>query len=103
MVSKRVVSKDKQEQEKLRQWDEKRKMDLVLLNLEMEVQRREAETARLNEQIVEQQNTSLTEASTDLTAIECEHKQLLSSCNDVIISFMYLLILIGETVSKLCK
>lgn len=87
-VSKRVVSKDKQE--KMRQSDEKRKMDLVLLNLEMEVQRREAESARLNEQIAERQrvieelNTSLTEASTDLAAIESEHKRLVSSCNDVI-------------------
>lgn len=87
-VSKRVVSKDKQE--KLRQSEEKRKMDLMLLNLEMEVQRREAEWNRVNEQIqerqkiIEQLNTSLTESRTDLSALESEHKRLVSSCNDVI-------------------
>lgn len=87
-VSKRVVSKDKQE--KLRQSEEKRKMDLLLLNLEMEVQRREAESTRLSEQIKERQraidelNTSVTESSTDLEALETEHKRLVNSCNDVI-------------------
>lgn len=87
-VSKRVVSKDKQE--KLHQSEEKRKMDLMLLNLEMEVQRREAERTRVSEQIeerqkvIEQLNTSLTESRTDLSALESEHKRLVSSCNDVI-------------------
>lgn len=87
-VSKRVVSKDKQE--KLRQSEEKRRMDLILLNLEVEVQRREAESTRLSEQIKERQkaieelNTSLTTSNTDLQALEGEHKRLVSSCNDVI-------------------
>lgn len=87
-VSKRIVSKDKQE--KMRQSEEKRKMDLMLLNLEMEVQCREAESKRINEQIderrqaIEEMNKSLTESSTDLSALEGEYKRLVSSCNDVI-------------------
>lgn len=87
-VSKRVVSKDKQEQ--LRQAEEKRTMDCILLNLEMEVQRREAESSRLNEQIaerrkiIEELNTSLTDSNADLQSLEHEQKRLVSSCNDVI-------------------
>lgn len=87
-VSKRMVSRDKQE--KLRQSEEKRKMDFMLLSLDMEVQRREAEAHRITQQIEERQkmiselNASITNATTDLEALESEHKRLVNSCNDVL-------------------
>src|ERR1700744_3546506 len=51
-AAKRVVSKDKQNQMAISQ--EKRQMDLILLNLEGEVKRRDQELVVINEQIYDQ-------------------------------------------------
>lgn len=86
-VSKRVISKDKQE--KQRKSEEKKQMDFLLLNLEMEVRHRENESNHLMEQIkehakrVEILNVSLADANADLNALQSEHKRLIGSWNDV--------------------
>lgn len=89
-VAKRVVSKDAQDKEK--QAEEKRKMDLFLFNLDQEVRRRDNELANINEQIAEQDviindlNRSLADANSDLEILQNEHKRLFQSWNEVIVA-----------------
>lgn len=89
-VAKRIVSKDAQEKEK--QAEEKRKMDLFLFNLDQEVRRRETELVNINEQIAEQDviiedlNRSLADANSDLEILQNEHKRLFQSWNEVIVA-----------------
>lgn len=87
-VSKRMVSKDKQNKQLITM--EKHHMDLLLLNLEMEVLKRETENRRLNEEIQSQReilqtlNSNLTDANSDLDIIQSEQKKLFNSWNDVV-------------------
>uniref|UniRef100_A0A336MNX6 CSON002871 protein n=1 Tax=Culicoides sonorensis TaxID=179676 RepID=A0A336MNX6_CULSO len=89
-VAKRIVSKDAQEKEK--QAEEKRKMDIFLFNLDQEVRRREIELANINEQIAEQDviiedlNRSLADANSDLEILQNEHKRLFQSWREVIVA-----------------
>lgn len=87
-VSKLVLSKDRQERERI--CKEKRQLDFILLNLELEVKRRETESndileqIKVNEQCLEQSKRKLVATNTDLDAMQCENRRLISSWNDVI-------------------
>lgn len=87
-VSKLMLNKDKQEKDRISK--EKREMDLLLLNLEMEfmkVERKSTEILREmeeNQQQIEQLNTKLTCSNTDLDALQSDNRRLFSSWNDVI-------------------
>lgn len=87
-VSKLILNKDKQEKDRI--CKEKRQVDFLLLNLEMEVLRREVESNEILEQIKanEQQmndlNCKLADANIDLDALQCENRRLISSWNEVI-------------------
>lgn len=89
-LAKRVVSKDSQEKSIIA--DEKRKMDLFLLNLDSEVRRRDHELTLINNQIQNQDGalsvlqTSLTDANTDLEALQQEHKRLHQTWGEVIVA-----------------
>lgn len=89
-VSKRVLSKDKQD--KRQKTVEKRQMDLLLLNLEADVLKSQAENHRLADQIQVQRdilanlNASITDANADLDIIQGEQKRLIGSWNDVVLA-----------------
>lgn len=87
-VSKLVLSKDKQEKDRI--CKEKRQVDFFLLNLEMEVKHREIESNEIlmqikdNEKQIELLNCQITDSNTDLDALQSENRRLISSWNDVI-------------------
>lgn len=89
-AAKRVVSKDKQNQSAISQ--EKRQMDLILLNLEGEVKRRDQELIAINDQIQDQNgkleflNRNLSDGSADLNGLQLELKRLINSWREVILS-----------------
>lgn len=89
-VSKLVLSKDRQERDRI--CKEKRQLDFILLNLELEVKRRESETndildqIKVNEQHLDQSKRKLVATNTDLDAMQCENRRLISSWNDVILA-----------------
>ncbi|XP_037024464.1 coiled-coil domain-containing protein 40 [Bradysia coprophila] len=87
-AAKRVVSKDKQSQLAVSQ--QKRQMDLLLLNLEGEVKRRDQELAAINEQIKDQNgkleflNRNLSDGNADLNGLQSELKRLIGAWREVI-------------------
>lgn len=87
-VSKLVLNKDRQERERI--CKEKRQLDFMLLNLELEVKRRENESNAIleqiqaNEQQLDQFKRKVVAANTDLDVLQCENRRLISSWNDCI-------------------
>lgn len=87
-VSKLMLNKDKQEKDRISK--EKRQMDLLLLNLEMELMRTENKSTEIvreiqeNEQQIEQLNTKLIGSNADLDALQTDNRRLISSWNEVI-------------------
>lgn len=87
-ISKRMVSKDRQDKHSMT--IDKSRMDLLLLNLELELHKRESENNELNGQIkiqmdvLQSLSSSLSDANTDLDIIQSEQKRLFSSWNDVV-------------------
>lgn len=87
-VSKLVLSKDKAEKERV--CKDKRQMDLLLLNLEVEVRRSETESNGIleqikdNEQQISHLNAKLTRANDDLDDLQADNRQLITSWNEVI-------------------
>lgn len=87
-VSKLVLSKDKAEKERI--CKEKRQMDLLLLNLEMEVRRSETESNKIleqikdNEQQISHSNAKLARANDDLDDLQADNCRLITSWNEVI-------------------
>lgn len=89
-VAKRVASKDAKDQ--LAASEEKRKKDLLVFNLDVEVRRKERELEGIDDQIKEQEgateqiNRSLADANSDLEALQHEHKRLFQSWGEVIVA-----------------
>ncbi|XP_053697706.1 coiled-coil domain-containing protein 40 [Sabethes cyaneus] len=89
-VAKRVASKDAKD--KLVAAEEKRKMDLLVFNLDAEVRKKERELEGIEEQMKEQEsateviNRSLADANSDLEALQHEHKRLFQSWGEVIVA-----------------
>lgn len=89
-VSKLVLQKDRQE--RARVCKEKRQLDFMLLNMELEVKRCEMESSELLEQIKDNEQRldlakrKLVDANTDVDALQCENRCLISSWNDVILA-----------------
>ncbi|XP_319887.4 coiled-coil domain-containing protein 40 [Anopheles gambiae] len=89
-VAKRVASKDAKDA--LAAAEEKRQVDLLLLNLSNEVKRKEHELEEIEEQIREQDgqretiSRSLADANTDLEALQHEHKCLAQAWGEVIVA-----------------
>lgn len=87
-VSKLMRNKDKKEKERI--CKEKRQMDLLLLNLEMEIRRQEAESHEILSQIkdAEQEismiNAKLANTNADLDDLQCDNRRIISTWNDVI-------------------
>ncbi|KFB47723.1 hypothetical protein ZHAS_00015789 [Anopheles sinensis] len=89
-VAKRVASKDAKD--RLVAADEKRKMDLLVLNLDNEVKRKEHELEAIEDQIKEQDEKreticrSLADANSDLEALQHEHKRVSQAWGEVIVA-----------------
>lgn len=87
-VSKLVLSKDKAEKERI--CKEKRQMDLLLLNLEMEVRRSETESNEIleqiknNEQQISHLNAKLARSNDNLDDLQADNRQLITSWTEVI-------------------
>lgn len=104
-LSKRVVSKDKQD--KQQKANAMRQMDLLLLNLESEVfkfgdkNRRLTDHIQHQKDILERLNESLADANTELDMMRADHKQLLSSWNGVVRLIENRDKVLGQTMQKL--
>ncbi|XP_050082401.1 coiled-coil domain-containing protein 40 [Anopheles aquasalis] len=89
-VAKRVASKDAKD--RLIAAEEKRQVDLLVLNLDSEVKRKEQELEAIDEQIKEQDeqretiSRSLADANSDLEALQHEHKRLFQAWGEVIVA-----------------
>lgn len=87
-VSKLVLNKDKQEKDRISK--EKREMDFLLLNLEMEVMKCETKSQQIlneiseNEKQVEMLNVKLIDSNADLDSIQADNRRLISSWNEAI-------------------
>lgn len=87
-VSKLMLSKDKQEKERISK--EKREMDFLLLNIEMEVMKCETRSDDIvkelqeNERHVEMLKAKLIGSNADLDALQTDNRRLISSWNEVI-------------------
>ncbi|XP_031617071.1 coiled-coil domain-containing protein 40 [Contarinia nasturtii] len=87
-VSKLMLSKDKQEKERISK--EKREMDFLLLNIEIEVMKCETRSDEIlkelqeNERLVEMLKAKLIGSNADLDALQTDNRRLISSWNDVI-------------------
>lgn len=87
-VSKLVLNKDKQEKDRISK--EKREMDFLLLNIEMEVMKCEMKSEQLakelteTEQQVEQLHAKLIASNSDLDSLQTDNRRLISSWNEVI-------------------
>lgn len=89
-AAKRAVNKDWQYQKAIS--EEKKKIDLLVFNLDDEIRKREQELNGVNEQIREQRcvleslNKDLSNAATDLEVLQQEHKRLTQAWSEVIIA-----------------
>ena len=87
-VSKLVLNKDKQEKDRISK--EKREMDFLLLNIEMEVMKCETKSEQLakelteTEQQVELLHAKLIASNSDLDSLQTDNRRLISSWNEVI-------------------
>lgn len=87
-VSKTVLNKDKQEKDRISK--EKREIDFLLLNIEMEVMKCESKSDQLlqhvqeNERQVELLNAQIIDSNADLDAVQTDNRRLISSWNEVI-------------------
>lgn len=87
-VSKLVLSKDKQEKDRISK--QKREMDFLLLNIEMEVMKCEMRSEQIlkelkeNEQQIEVLNAKRIDSNADLDALQTDNRRLFSSWNEVI-------------------
>lgn len=87
-VSKLMLNKDEQEKDRISK--EKRKMDLLLLNLEMELIKTEDKSMKIVQKIhdykqqTEQLNTKLASSNEDFNALLTDNRRLISSWNEVI-------------------
>lgn len=87
-VSKLMLNKDKQE--KVRISKEKREMDFLLLNIEMEFMKSEMKSDQIvkdlkeNEQAVERLNAKLIISNDDLDILQTDNRRLISAWNEVI-------------------
>ncbi|XP_034472838.1 coiled-coil domain-containing protein 40 [Drosophila innubila] len=88
--AKRIVSRDAQLQKQLS--EEKRKSDILFYRLDMEVKKKEAELESIIEdeaaikEVVNVLNMSISDANTDLEALQNEHKRLVQAWSEVIIA-----------------
>lgn len=86
--SKLVLSKDKQEQERISK--EKRQMDFLLLNLEMELMKCEVKSERIlnevqeNAKLNDELNGKLIDSNADLDSLQTDNRRLITSWNEVI-------------------
>ncbi|XP_058060248.1 coiled-coil domain-containing protein 40 [Anopheles bellator] len=89
-VAKRVASKDAKDRHTAA--EEKRQVDLLVLNLDGEVKRKEHELQAIEDQIREQDgdretiSRSLADANSDLEALQHEHKRLFQAWGEVIVA-----------------
>lgn len=87
-VSKTVLNKDKQEKDRISK--EKREIDILLLNIEMEVMKCESKSEQMlkelqeNERQVQLLNAQIIESNADLDAVQTDNRRLISSWNEVI-------------------
>lgn len=87
-VSKLTLNKDKQEKHRISK--EKREMDLLLLNLEIELMKTTNKSTEIMRDIdeykqqIEQFNTKLMYSNADLDALQTDNRRLISSWNEVI-------------------
>jgi len=92
-LAKRVANKDSKDQRLVS--EEKRKMDLILFNLDSEVQKKERELQHLEDQIREHSdsvsclNKSLADANVDLEGLQQEHRKLMQAWGEVIIAVQH--------------
>lgn len=92
-AAKRVVSKDGVDQLAVSQ--QKKKMDLILFNLDEELRKGERQLAAVKEQLVEQTQTndqlngSISDANADLGALQLEQKRLIGAWNEVILAIKF--------------
>lgn len=86
--SKLILSKDKQEQERINK--EKRQMDFLLLNLETELMKCEQKSEQIlnevqeNERQVEALKAKLSDSNADLDSLQTDNRRLITSWNEVI-------------------
>lgn len=86
--SKLVLNKDKQEKERISK--EKREMDLLLLNLEMELMKCDMKSDQIlnevqeNERQIEILNAKLIESNADLDVLQTDNRRQISAWNEVI-------------------
>lgn len=87
-VSKLMLNKDKQEQNRITK--KKREMDLLLLNLEMELMKTDNKSTEIIQDIQEYQqqieglNTKLAYSNAGLDALQADNRRLISLWNEVI-------------------
>lgn len=87
-VSKLVLGKDKQEKDRISK--EKREMDFLLLNIEMEAMKCEMSAQQISKEIEENErhvnilNGQIISANADLDALQTDNRRLISSWNEVI-------------------
>lgn len=87
-VSKTVLNKDKQERDRISK--EKREIDFLVLNIEMEVMKCESKSQQIlhelevNEHQVQQLNAQIIDSNADLDAVQLDNRRLISSWNEVI-------------------
>ncbi|KAG5674623.1 hypothetical protein PVAND_004577 [Polypedilum vanderplanki] len=92
-LAKRVATKDMKDK-KLAS-EEKKKMDLLLLNLDSELHKKETELANIEDQIQEHTDAvafltqNLAEANVDLEGLQQEHKKLMQAWGEVIIAVQH--------------
>lgn len=89
-LSKRIAGKDAKDQKQIS--EEKRKMDLLLLHLDAELNKKERELENIEQQIQEYNseiaslNQSLAESNVDLEGLKQEHKKLMQAWGEVIVA-----------------
>lgn len=92
-LAKRVATKDMKDK-KLAS-DDKKKMDMLLLNLDSELQKHEVELSNIEDQIKEHSdvvmslNQNLADANCDLEGLQHEHKKLMQAWGEVIVAVQH--------------
>lgn len=92
-LAKQVASKDSKDQRSIS--EEKKKIDLLLFNLDSEVRKKEIELQNIEDQIREHGdavaalNQSLADSNVDLEGLQQEHKKLMQAWGEVIIAVQH--------------
>lgn len=92
-LAKRVATKDSKDQKLVS--EEKKKIDMLLFNLDSEVRKKEIELENVEEQIkehseaVSELNQSLADSNVDLEGLQQEHKKLMQAWGEVIVAVQH--------------